>query len=81
MAHFYISVYTSFWYKDLDAIPDEYWDVGQKIKFIRPAKIYLGYRVNDENTKTMKEIAKKYKIPIARMKITPYGLVAEDYNL
>lgn len=71
----------SFWYKDLDAIPDEFWDVGQKIKFMRPIKIYLGYRVNDENTKAMKEIAKKYKIPIARMKITPYGLETEDYNV
>jgi len=71
----------SFLYNDLDAVPEDFWEDGKKIKFIQPSKIYLGYKVSLENAKVIKEYARKANISIARMSITPYGLIAEDYKL
>lgn len=71
----------SFWYEDFDAIPEEFWCEGKKLKFIQPSKIYLGCHISLENAAIIKEYARKANIPVAKMSITPYGLIAEDCKL
>ena len=67
-----------FWYKSLEAIPNKFYDEGKIVDFIRPSKIYLGYKVSEENEQFVREIGERCNIPVVKMQCTNYGLKAED---
>ena len=68
----------SFWYGRLEDIPESFYSEGRVVDFIRPSKIYLGYKVEAGKEKFVREIGGKYNIPVVKMKCTNYGLKAED---
>ena len=68
----------SFWYDSLRTIPKEFYEEGKVIDFIRPSKIYLGYKVSEENEQFVREIGERCNIPVVKMQCTNYGLKAED---
>ena len=67
-----------FWYKSLEAIPNKFYDEGKIVDFIRPSKIYLGYKVSEENEQFVREIGERCNIPVVKMQCTNYGLKAEE---
>jgi len=69
------------WYFGPEEVPKSFWDNGKNLNFIRPSKIYLGYKITNENESIIKDIAKRCEIPVERMSITPYGLLAENCKL
>ena len=68
----------SFWYDSLDEIPKSFCDEGKIIDFIRPSKIYLGYKVSEDKETFVREIGQKQDIPVVKMQCTNYGLKPED---
>lgn len=68
----------SFWYDSLRTIPKEFYEEGKVIDFIRPSKIYLGYKVSEENEQFVREIGERCNIPVVKMQCTNYGLKTED---
>lgn len=68
----------SFWYTNLKNIPKEFYEEGKIIDFIRPSKIYLGYKVAEDKEEFVREIGKRCGIPVVKMQCTNYGLKPED---
>lgn len=68
----------SFWYSGFNNIPKEFYEEGKIIDFIRPSKIYLGYKVTDDKEAFVREIGRKQGIPVVKMQCTNYGLKPED---
>jgi len=46
---------------------------GKKVDFIIPCKIYLGHKIEPENEKYITNYAKKLKIEVCKMSLTPTG--------
>ena len=68
----------NFWYDSLDEIPESFYNEGKIIDFIRPSKIYLGYKVTEDKEAFVREFGQKQGIPVVKMQCTNYGLKPEN---
>ena len=55
-------------------VPQDYWDNGTLVDFIKPSKIILGNSIEAEVKSELLEAAKEHGISVTQMKKTPYGL-------
>lgn len=62
------------WYMGPNDVPEDFWDKGKVIQFIRPSRVLLGAKMYSADEKRVREVCKKYNIPVAKMKITQFGL-------
>lgn len=64
--------------KQLADIDESVWEGHELKSFIRPSKIYLGYRIGEVCEKFIRTICKKYGIVVVKMKCTESGLEIEE---
>ena len=65
------------WYYSEEDIPDEYWNQGKTIQFIKPSRVLLGMNILPEHEETVREYAQLAGIPATKTKKTEYGLQIE----
>lgn len=58
-------------------VPEEFYNKGKLISFIKPSKIILGMNIEERSKKDLKEMANIANIPISQVKYTEYGLTIE----
>jgi hypothetical protein len=58
-------------------VPPDYDQHGMLIRFIKPSKVYLGYKVSTDIENSIRDAANSTEIEIMRLKLTPYGLSIE----
>jgi len=66
------------WYYSLNQVPEDYWNNGKQIVFIKPLRIFLGVHVGEENEKEIREWGKQLEFLVLKMQCTEYGLRAEE---
>ena len=66
-----------FWFKSIQEVPDEYWDKGKIIEFIRPSKIILGKNISVKHEKKIIKYAEEANILVVKAQVTEYGLSIE----
>ena len=65
IGHFYFSP---------DEVPSDYDQQGKLIHFMKPSKVYLGYKISPSVESSVREIAKTAGVEIVKLGLTPYGL-------
>ena len=65
------------WYWGSEGIPEDFWENGKLVQFIKPSKIIMGTRISEEHEAKMKEYAQIAGLPIVKAKQTEYGLIIE----
>ena len=65
------------WYYSLDEVPNEFWEKGKKIQFIKPSRIILGANIKEDNKRIIIELARRLNISVVQAKITEFGLEFE----
>ena len=58
-------------------VPEEFYNKGKLISFIKPSKIILGMNIEERSKKDLEEMANIANIPISQVKYTEYGLTIE----
>lgn len=58
-------------------VPEEFYNKGKLISFIKPSKIILGMNIEERSKKDLEEMANIANIPILQVKYTEYGLTIE----
>lgn len=66
------------WYMGPNDVPEDFWDKGKVIQFIRPSRVLLGAKMCPEDEKRAREVCNKCNIPVVKMKITQFGLQEES---
>lgn len=64
-------------FSNYEDIPSNYWNLGAKVDFIKPSKIILGNKVEEDSIHELCKVAGGQGIDITQMKITHYGLEEE----
>jgi hypothetical protein len=67
-------------YSKKDDVPDEYFKTGKIIRFCKPSKIYIGYKVNTQIEDFFREVVGGLGIDVIKMELTPYGLLEAKNN-
>lgn len=62
-------------YPSAESIPKEYQNKGQLYYFTKPAKVILGCKISEQNEILLRDVCKNAGVDVAKMKITPYGLM------
>ncbi len=64
-------------YYSPDEIPSECKEKGQLYYFTKPSKVIMGCKIEAENEKEIRAICEKENIQVAKMRVTPYGLMCD----
>lgn len=62
------------WYFSPNDVPEDFWDHGKKILFLRPSRVLLGAKMKEEYEQLVRQACDQYHIPTAKMIITNFGL-------
>lgn len=62
------------WYIHESDIPDEFWEQGKAITFMRPSKVILGMDIEYRYEKVLRCAAETYNIPVEKAMIDDYGM-------
>ena len=62
------------WHYSFDDVPDDFYENGKTIQFIRPSKIIMGVQISDSHKKEIERIASIAGVPVIQAKQTEYGL-------
>ena len=62
------------WYFSPNDVPEDFWDHGKKIFFLRPSRVLLGAKMKAEHEQLVCQMCDQYHIPTAKMNITNFGL-------
>ncbi|MBQ6863619.1 MAG: DUF2971 domain-containing protein [Clostridia bacterium] len=66
------------WYSCLEDTPEDFYDKGKAIQFIKPSKIILGTQISDDHKSEIVQMANKANVPVLQSKQTEYGLRIAD---
>lgn len=62
------------WYFSPEDVPQEYWEKGRTVQFIKPSKVILGMKITQEHEQNIRHYAELSDIPVVKAKCTQYGL-------
>ncbi len=62
------------WFRSPEDVPEEFWDCGRLISFIRPSRIILGINIEERHEKEIRRTAKMGNILVEKAEKTQYGL-------
>lgn len=67
----------SAFYDSSNDVPENFWNNGKIIEFIRPSRIILGMNISAEHEEIIHETAKQCGIPVTKAECTAFGLKTE----
>lgn len=62
------------WHYSFEEVPDNFYNNGKTIQFIRPSKIIMGIQISDSHKAEIERIAAIVNVPVIQAKQTEYGL-------
>ena len=62
------------WYFAPEDVPKSFWNQGKKIQFVRPKRVLLGPKIEEQYEKLIRDACGHYEIPVVKMLCTEYGL-------
>lgn len=62
------------WFYSPENVPDDFWNNGKSIQFIRPSRVILGMNIEEMHESKIRELAKIADIPVRKAEKTEYGL-------
>lgn len=62
------------WYFAPEDVPESFWKQGKKIQFVRPKRVLLGPKIEEQYEKLIRDASGYYEIPVVKMLCTEYGL-------
>lgn len=62
------------WYFSEKEVPEDFWQHGKHLGFVRPTRVILGAKIKELNESLIRQTCEYYKIPVIKYGYTEYGL-------